>query len=219
MYVRDNAIDISGVPGDDLFVGLVSFNPYYRLEIIKKFYDKFPELKHSRWKGTKLGPKKLLQIVSFLSEEKVKMYAIKFLKKDWNFYRNYFLGTKCFEERIYAILIYKLIKKSCWRGAVDRVQYNFTLDEETNLDMGYVLTTCQKLCKAGRINVMFTTGRAKFYPLIKFADYVAAAYRKVNTKNLEKIENLKIVNNQLTPRELGKAFRLDKKSKKKIINK
>ena len=217
MFLSDSAIDVSGGPGDHICIGLISFNPHKKAEIIKAFYDGFPELKHSRWKATKLGRKQLHQIISFLGDKDVRMFAVEFTRRDWPEWRAYLAGEALFFERIYAILYYKLLKQWCWRGELD-YEYPVTICEESNINIDKAIETCRRLCRGGRINVIFSKSRAKFNPKIKFADYVAGALRKVEKEKLKDIKNYKIVKNKLQSRELNKAFRLYKKPelKKKL---
>lgn len=220
-FLADMAIDVSGTPREDNYFGLVSMNSYNRAKIADGFYKKFPELKHSRWKGTKLGSGPLLKIVEYFDKNKVHSYATRFLTKDWVRWRQNLQGEPIFNERIHAIMYFKLVKMACWRGLPKRQQiYNISLDEETNVNMDSLMETCQRLCKGGRINVSFNKTRAKYSEMIKFADYAAAAYKKVNEKKLKGAEYFKIASNEITYNELNKAFRLYKKAglKKKFRN-
>ncbi len=212
MYLSDNAIDVSGRPGERVCIGFVSFNSHFKKKTISLFYKKFPSLLRSKIKATKLNENVLLNIISFLNEHKVKMYAVEFTLSDWSEWKN-FLGKEAFfNERIYAILYYKLLKAFCYRGSSD-FEYTVTVCEEGNLRIDRVLDTCRRLCRAGRINVFLNKGRAKHMEIIKFADYVAGALRKVNKKKLKEFEHYKILNNKLQEREVNKSFRLYKKPK------
>jgi hypothetical protein len=211
MFLSDNAIDVSGTPRSYVCIGLVSFVSHKKTETINEFYKKFPDLKRSKWKAAKLDSKKLQQIVSFLNEKGVRMFAIEFTNRDWNKWLADLGKEALFNERIYAILYYKLLKCFCWRGRQD-IEYTITVCEESNLNINSVLDTLRRLCKGGRINVVLNKGRAKYVPTIKFADFVAGSLRKINKRDLEKLTNYKIVPNELQERELTKAFRLEDKS-------
>ena len=217
MFLADMAIDISGSPKEDTYFGLFSINSAARPKFTVDFYKNFPKLKHSRWKGTKLGEKELLKIAKYFNENKARVYVTKFLKKDWKkWQQNLPSDEPFFNERIHAIMYYKIIKSSCWRGLKKEEQiYNISVDEETNVRMNPLIDTCIRLCKGGRINVSFNKTRAKYSEMIKFADYGAAIHRKVNEKNLKELKHFKIINNRIEYKEINKAFRLYKKRKLK----
>jgi len=216
MFLADMAIDVSGVPKEDTYFALFSISSILRPKFTAEFYKKFPKLKHSKWKGTKLDEKQLFEIIKFFDEYKAHSYVIKFLRNDWKTWKTKLPVEPLFNERIHAIFYYKLIKASCWRGLKKEEQiYNISVDEETNVKMNSLMETCNRLCKGGRINVSFNKTRAKYSEMIKFADYAAAAYRKVNEKKLKELKHFKIANNKIIYKELNKAFRLYKKTKLK----
>ncbi len=220
MFAIDMAIDVSGSPKEDNFFGLFSVASQKRPKMVADFYSTFPILRRSRWKGTKLGPTQLLKLMKFFDKYKIHIYTTSFSNKDWKKYREEFKGKSLFNERIHAIMYYKLIKAACFRGLKKEEQiYEISLDEETNIAMDPLIDTCIRLCKGGRINVSFNKTRAKYSQMIKFADYAAAACRKVNKKDLDKLEYFEIVKNKIQYREANKAFRLDKKKNIKKVRK
>lgn len=110
-------------------------------------------------------------------------------------------------ERLFAILYFMLLRKF----AYPNYKYPVVVCKENYLRIEKVLDTCRRLAKANKYDFDFSVGYAKHNVLIKFADYVAAAYRKVDYKTLKQFRFYNILDNEIDRRDAYKAFRLDKK--------
>lgn len=225
MYLSENVIDISGVPQETIYLSLVCFNSHYKSKILKDFYEKFPRLKSSSIKGTNLEAPELKKIVLFLDENQVKMFSTCFKSESW---RERLLEHQAaqheshWKEKTIAMLMFRLLKNYCYAGmtrdknGVEYVpEYNITIDEKSNFNMNIVLENCRRLCKGRKINVSFLTAKAKFCAIMRFADYVAAAHRKVGGLELSKLKNFRLITPDFSEREKTRALRFSKRSGKK----
>lgn len=217
MYSSDNAIDISGVPHETIFVAMTCFNNLYKAEVIREFYKEFPRLKSPAQKGNRLSPIELKKIILFLDEHKVKMYTICFKKEEWKRWRDELKQhghQGGYIEKIIATLIYRLLKNYCFVGKVPTKnggsywpEYNVVIDEKSNFNMDNMFENCRRLCRGRNIRVSFSKAKAKFSETIKFSDYLASAYRKLGEAHLKELENCKVVPPEFSELEAYRVFK------------
>ena len=200
-------IDVSGTPYGKVIMGLVSFNTNLINEILKAFKREFPQLRRSKRKGSKLAKNELKKIIEFLDQRKVRMVSICFNAEDWKYYKSKYGDRAHFKERIFGILYFMLLREIAYTN----YKYRVTVCEESFIKIEKVLDTCRRLAKANKYEFDLSTGYAKFDELIRFADYVASAQRKIDAKDLKQFKYYKILNNEISARDIYKAFRLDKR--------
>ncbi len=220
MFVSENVIDISGVPHETIYISLVCFNMHYKQKTLKEFHVRFPRLKSNSMKGSKLDALELKKIVLFLDKNKVRMYSVCFKKEAW---RERLLEHQAFGheahwvEKTIAMLIFRLLKNYCYVGKTKdkngiryEPEYNVIIDEKSNFDMDVMFDNCRRLCKGRKINVSFLKTKAKFSDTIKFADYLAAAHRKLGESQLKSLENFKLITPEFSESEKNRALRFSK---------
>lgn len=211
-FLSESVFDMSGTPREDVYIGLATFNPHYKSKIMKDFGIAFSHLKSFSYKGTKLDGKELEKIINFLNENKVKMFSIKFSSSDWSYWKKQLSEVPYFNERICALLYFKLMKKFCFPKFADpNCIYPFTLCRESNIKIDLVISTLRRIARGHNFNIELKTSIARDYSLLRFADYVASAHRKTSIQKLQEFENYKIATHDFSQKELYKAFKLDQK--------
>lgn len=180
--VLNLAIDVSGTPIDDVYVGLASIatDKINRLE--KSFKKSFPRIYHGKHKGAKLKANELLKVIKFLNDNNVFMFTNKISKSDWQMFKNGYLNKSYFNERIYALAYFGLV-----RNCAHKIHpQNLVVCKESYLDINKVLIYFQFLAKSNNFTIISTYGHANSTFLIKLADIVASTHRKVDNRNLVK---------------------------------
>lgn len=200
-------IDVSGTPYGKVIIGLLSLYPDRVNEILKEFKKVYPEVYRSKKKGTTLTESTLFNILEMLNKYNCKMVAIEFNNKDWNYYKEKYGHLVHFNEKIFSILYFMALKEI----AFTNYKYSVTICKENFMDISKVIESCKRLAKANYYNFDFEISYAKISDVIKLADCIAAAPRKINRQRLKKIIKLKILSGELSNRHLNKVFRLDKK--------
>lgn len=187
--VLNLAIDVSGTPKGEIYVGLVSIKTDDFNTVRKQFQKNLPEIyKHSK-KGTRLKANELKKVIEFLDKNYVYMYVCHITKSDWYFYTNRYKNKSNLFERVYALAYFGLIHSWVFKYHPQ----NLVVCKESYLDIHLTLKYFQYLAKSNNYTILSNVGYADSNFLIKLADLVASATRKVDKAELVRFEKLKIL--------------------------
>lgn len=196
--VLNLGIDVSGQPTEDVYVGLVSIKTDQINKIEKLFKNKFPKLYRGKQKGTKLKEEELKKIIQFLDENFVFMYCNYISNSDWFILKNQYKNKANFYERIYALLYFGIIHSFVFK----HYPQNLVVCKEEYINTNATLKYLQYLAKSNDYTIIASIGYANSNFIIKLADLVAAAGRKIPNKNLTEFKKYKL----LHLRELDHKF-------------
>ena len=167
--------DISGGPFRNTYLGAACFNSHRIRSIVKEFDRKFPDLR--KLKGKDLNVYQLKKIVRFLDKNEVRMRAVSIRGSGWEHYKNNYCDYAEYQEKIFGIYHFSLVSHTIVRNEGDCSVFickdNFLSNPER------VKKTVNILKKAHRYNFRISHGLVKEIPDLRFADYVASAYRKI----------------------------------------
>ncbi len=197
------AIDVSGQPYDTVIVGLIAYDKNHINRFRKDFNTEFPRFLSKKQKGSILKSHDLSRIIGFVDSHNIKMGVISFTTSDWERYIKQYRGMAFFKEKMYALLYFRLLKVFTY----PKHNYQITLCSESYLNIERLQTTLRRLAKANRFDYDLSISSAKFNQNIKFADYVAAAYRKLPFNDFKMYGNYHIIRKDIPQRDLDKAFR------------
>ncbi len=188
--VLNLAVDVSGQPTEDIYVGLISIKTDQIRKITKLFKREFPEIYGSKHrKGTKLSDKELLKIIEFFDRNYIFMYNNHFSQKEWFEWKKKYNNPSYFYEKIYALLYFGIIHKAVHK----QHPQNLIIDKENYLDIDKTLGYLDYLAKSNGYTLILSIGYSSSSDLIKFADLIAAAGRKVNRNVLKKFPRFQLL--------------------------
>jgi hypothetical protein len=180
-------IDVSGQPYNSIYVGLTSINMEKLHKIEKDFKKKFPRIFRKKQKGSKLNKSELRNVISFLDDNMIYMKSTIIKTADWhNFFQEY-RNKAHLTEKVYSLLYFQLISKNCFKYTSH--PYSVTVCKENNININKVLLYVNYLLKSNGYNVILSIGYANSNTVIKLADFVAAARRKLEDKFLKALIN------------------------------
>ena len=183
-------IDTSGQPYEDIYVGLSSIKSDYIKSCEKKFKKQFSQELRSKQKGSKKSISELISILTFLSNNTIYMRATYFPSSEWKDYNNIYKNKANIKERVYSLLYFQVIDGICFKHTKN--PYTISVCAETNINIKKVLDYLNYLLKANGYNTLLNIGYSKFNLSIKFADYIASGYRKIDHKFLNNLKNIKL---------------------------
>ena len=76
-------IDVSGMPPEDIYVGMFLMNYNYKPGFLTDFYGAFPDLKHYRKKSTHVKKEKLTRVLEFFDAKRFRMACYHFSASEW----------------------------------------------------------------------------------------------------------------------------------------
>lgn len=197
------AIDVSGQPYGKVIVGLIAYDKNHIDRFRKDFNREFPRFFSKKQKGSALKSHDLSKIIGFMDSHDIRMGVISFTTDDWERYRKRYRGRAFFKEKMYALLYFRLLKAFTY----PKYNYQITLCSESYLNIEHLQTTLRRLAKANRFDYDLSTSSAKFNQNIKFADYIAAACRKLPFSYLKRYKNYYMIHKTIPQRDLNKAFK------------
>ena len=180
--VLNIAIDVSGTPKDDVYVGLVSIKTDQINKIKTLFKKEFPKIYYGKHKGSKLKPDEIRKIIDFLNKNYVFMYSNHISKSDWDYFKNNYPNKTNFLERVYALSYFGLIHNFVHKYHPQ----NLVVCKENYLNINSTLNYLQYLAKSNNYTIMPSVGYADSMFIIKLADLVASARRKLDNKTFKK---------------------------------
>ena len=217
-------VDMSGQPyQDDLFIGGVFVNELFDGHFIKGFYKEFPELRSFKKKATNLSEEKLRGVMDYLEKKKVKSVCIKFHKYKLNKLHREILERKNkfrkrdiktlfkFKEKIIGILYYYLIKPIAW----SKWHYGFEACIESHMDIHAVLGILNNLSHRDGYLLHPRYNIRRIQHMLKFADFVAGAGRKLSDDVLSSYKYLRYSKPDIDEYDSDKVFGIKKDKYKK----
>ena len=209
-------MDISGNPYERTHVGCFAI-PYHLVgKVCHEFKKKFPEYCRGKVKGSNLKEKDLLRIINFLDEyEDAYMAASSISNTDWKNLKKELEHKALFKEKILGITYYELLDPITHR----KCSYDVSFCKDNFMDIHKAITTAQKLAKANNKHLHCSVSISHLEELLRFADFVASAQRKVSAQNIQKINKYRSHKCLINDRRIDKIFfkgeRLKKMLKKK----
>lgn len=214
-------IDVSGMPYETVYVGLFLINSNYSARFITEFYNKFPKLKHYNKKSTKVKSNELFEILKFFDDKKLRMCCYHFTDYYWKLHKRklnelmkevddahvYRENFSAFKEKIMGILYYYTIihilpnNDSC----------NVNICAESHLDIWQVVDMIIKLTKRDGRKIKVLPQLRKHEHLLKMADYVAGANRRIDEFKINTILRHNILKDPIRDFELKKVFKIYKR--------
>lgn len=182
-------------------MGLISFHPFTKDSIIDNFRTAFPSLEHKKGRNLKVG--ELLPIVEFLDGKKVRMITKRFTTNDWQYIYSRFPNKAYVKEKIFGILYFSVMRRVARKGVVHPV----TMCVESHINIAKAQDVCLKLARLNKYQFDISHGNAKSNRIIRMADFVAAAGKKIKTKKLDNYANFIKDENKIPPWVYRKVFR------------
>ena len=211
-------LDVSGTlksGTDDIYVGCILFNENYRAGFREKFYAAFPSLRSFEKKGASLHPDKLKEIIKFMDDNHIKMSCCRLprhiIKKYYGVVAEQIQTTKNlhvagipkdYDERIIAIAYYTALKQY----AHERCSYACTFCVESQFNLQSVFVALSRISHSGNFYFRPSHTYRRVEHMLKFADFVASAGRKIDTFVLNQFVNFKIVDCAPTSQEIDVVF-------------
>ena len=211
--------DISGtIKGGNITIGTVLFNESFRPSFINQFYDEFPKLRSFNRKATTLNQDRLEDVISFIDSKGIKMTCIP-LSANTMYTQKGFVNDeirritgrepkplKDFHEKVLSVIYYYSLRDR----AIKKYIYDGQVCIESQIKIERVLS---RLCQLSRrdgysFNISFNHRRNQH--LLKFADFVASAGRRLNKGFLNSLENFNLLNCCLDKKDISYVFNLSK---------
>lgn len=177
-------IDVSGQPTSHIYVGLASITPSQLNLFMKSLKNKYPTFLRNKEKGSKLSYEEIKKYLSFMNGNHIHMSYISF--NNWSEFSKFLKNRQYSKEMIYASLYFIAFKQF----AKKEFLYPITVCYESYLDIEKVKNYFKKIAKANNYNVQISSAYASQNEIIKIADIIAAAGRKLTSADLN-LENYK----------------------------
>ena len=169
-------------------------------------------------------PEILFKILDFFNSKRLRMVCYQFKAHQWkryeravndlikevNPYHKYQTNFYRFYEKILGILYYYSITQL----GIKKDSYNVIACHETALDIWEIFRTIQILAKRDGWNIKPSANIRRVEHLLKMADYVAGANRKIEPFKLDTISRHIILNDPIKPIDLKKIFNIWNRTKK-----
>jgi len=196
------AIDVSGTPYTKTIISCVSFNLKNSPQFLDKFNKNFKNYKNK--KGKDLTHDKLIEIVQFLDDNKIRSCCAHFTANDWNYALKATPENKAYrKEKIFGIIYYMILETN----AKPRYSYSVNVCEENFMDINRVISSCRKIAKMRGYDFNFSKSSGKYNEYIRISDFVASAVRKMKSKDLQKSNYCNVMNKiRLSPLYIKKVF-------------
>lgn len=156
---------------------------------LRDFKKRHPEILRNKQKGSGLRANKIRSLINYLNGQKVHMRVVAFKTSYWNKFKGLLKNKQYSKEMIYAVLYFYALKDFSKKGK----SFQVTVCYESYLDIEKVKIYLRKLGKAHKYNYQVSSSYASQNEMIKVADLVAAAGRKLRNKELERLDNYKII--------------------------
>ncbi len=181
-------IDVSGTPKGSTYFGMASFHPGYKARVLGGLYAHCRECNYQ--KGRQISRDGLIEILSYLSEHRVKMALLHFSSIAWKENYDKYKRHHDFLEKMYASNYMKLLSLFMWKNNA----YTLTSCVESQAGkIDRIFHNCNRLASKLEVDLDFNYGHDKTNRGIRVADIIANAGRKIKREDLENIENLIIV--------------------------
>jgi len=211
-------IDVSGMYPDDIYVGLVLFNDNYKPYFLNDFYREFPNLRPYNAKSTRLDSDTLFGILKFFDEKRLRMVCYHFRDFEWKKHERrinelyseissnhkYRTNLHQFREKIIGILYFYAITQI----GIKNDEYHVTMCSESNVDIWTISSTIKFLAKKEGWKINTAVNIRKIEHLLKMADYVAGANRKVEEFKLKTISRHILLKDPIKDIDLKRVFHI-----------
>ncbi|MDD3160096.1 MAG: hypothetical protein PHQ98_03950 [Candidatus ainarchaeum sp.] len=193
-------IDVSGVPYNTTFVGVIVSTP----QIIDKSLKALKQQKNLFSKKAKeLNHEELLKVLKVFDSKGLKMITTKFNSSDWEQFQQDYGKEKEFKEKIMGYIYYELMLE---QQMYKNFPYFVTTCTEDHLKIDSVHNYARILAKSDKRQIDFSKGNGNNNSGLKLVDYVAQSYRKIKYKKLKQLNNLKCKKIQKNERYFKKLF-------------
>lgn len=216
-------LDMSGTlkkSTNDIYIGAILMPDLYKSAFREKFYREFPSLKAFNKKGSKLLPAKLKKVIEYLDGNNVKMCCVllkrhvitdikKELIKRMSTARKIpqkNVNLRFFEERVAASVYVETLTKHSRRG----YPYNCFSCPETQFDIQQSFVAIDRICYAQGLHFRFAAIPRRTEHMIKFADFVASAGRKLDKTVFTNLKNFEFKEYVPNYEHLDRAFNISR---------
>lgn len=211
-------LDVSGnIKGGDFYIGSILFNERYRKNFFIEFHKNFPNLKSYEAKGATLKKPVLKEVISFLNDKKIPMTCLYFSKQKMD---DAEALVKCkiktltckdqfpssFNEKIAGVLYYYNLKYFAKQNYI----YQGHVCMESQVNIKKVLSELFNISKRDNYLFRLVPTLRDYEHLLKIADYVASAGRKIEWTFLDELKYFKMIAPDITDFDINHAFRLHK---------
>jgi len=211
-------VDVSGQPNnnDDIYIGCILLNEKFRSTFIERFYNKFPYLRAFKKKATNLSRDALKDVIEFIDSQKLSMACLKFHNYKMRKYKKQILEEvkkrtgyksptiKNFEQRILGILYYDLLR------VYARKNYHYDVCCCMEPKIEKILEVIKQLAIRDNYYLHVYPNTRRIEHMLKFADFVAGAGRKVEEFILNNFKYYTFFRGEPKEYDINKIFRLNK---------
>ncbi|MFZ3077793.1 MAG: hypothetical protein WA139_05015 [Candidatus Aenigmatarchaeota archaeon] len=143
-----------------------------------------------------------------MNDNGVRMGSISISSQEWTKsiigYKN--IGKGFIKEKIMGVFYFNLLRSFTFPKSIYNGKYEIIVCNDNSLDIIKVLESCKRISGMYGRNFAFQTSIQKFSKILKFADYVAAAHRKLPEKELMAHNNFKIIKKRPDSSDFIKVF-------------
>ncbi|MBR9703128.1 DUF3800 domain-containing protein, partial [Candidatus Woesearchaeota archaeon] len=220
--------DISGTlksRRDDIIIGSILFNDRFKPSFREQFYAEFASLRSFKKKGTNLKEDKLKEIIKFMNNKNIKMSSVylprhiinncerrvKALIAKKKHIRGKHVSIRSFHERLIGLAYFQALKPFSKKN----YPYDSFFCQETQFQMQEPFSVIMRM--GHKTNYFFRPAMVprRTEHMIKFADFVASAKKKVDSFLLGPLKNYSTVKYEPTDEELLLAFKVSQHSQSK----
>jgi len=212
-------IDMSGNlkhPHEDVYIGCVLMNERFNASFREQFYRNFPSLQGFNKKGSSLHHDKLKEIIAFMDSKRIKM-SCAILKRHIIKQTNHqvhmriheakhiplkYVTIKSYHERVVACAYHKALQSHAYIS----YPYHCFSCMETQFNIQETFVAINRLAYSSNHRFRLSCAPRRTEHMIKFADFVASATRKVDRFILNNYRNLVIEEVIPTPEQIDKVF-------------
>lgn len=211
-------IDVSGSIGyDDIFIGNILFNEKYRSKFLHDFYEAYPELNSFNKKGSVLNEDKLLEIIKFMNERRIRMVCLKFpfykykrvLREAEQKFNSLFregANISFPRERVMSPLYFYLLRENSRKN----YGYEGQVCAETQIQIDKVLRRLSQIAYNNAYNFSLSLNHRRNQHMLKFADFVASAGRRIDEYLLKPLKYYKIISPDIEEEDFKLTFGINK---------
>ena len=214
-------LDMSGTlkkSDDDIYIGCILMPDLFKSAFREKFYREFPSLSAYKKKGTTLHPNLLRSVMENIDSQGIKMtctvlkrYVIKQIERDLKEQISVSkhipkekVSLRFFEEKVIASVYFTALSKYGWKG----YPYNCFSCMETQFDLHQSFVAMNRISYNKGFHFKMASVPRRTEHMIKFADYIASAGRKIDKFIFDKLKNFCYIDYKPDYEELYSTFGL-----------
>lgn len=220
-------LDMSGTlkkSNDDIYVGCILMPDLYKSSFREKFYRQFPSLHSFHKKGSALLPLRLKEVIEYMDNDGVKMSCIVLKRHVIDTIRNQIIenfykmkkipknkvNLRFFEEKTAASVYFAALIQYARVG----YPYNCFSCPETQLDIQQLFVAINRISYSKKFHFRMASIPRRTEHMIKFADFIASAGRKLDKPFLENLKNFKFIEYKPDYSQLDRSFNISRHGKK-----